>query len=261
MSIPSLRQRRLHEISRVVDLLHDLVPKGARILDIGAGVGLQTQVLREVGYEVVPIDMPSSVYVNDRQIDIIDYDGRHIPFDDETFDVVYSSNVLEHVVDEENFQRELHRVLKRDGHAIHVVPSATWRLWTNVGHYLYIPKRALIYAGLLKEASDNVSMENVSNPPAGLTSRRSVASLLRRALLPSRDGEVGNAFTEMWRFSRWRWESFFRQNGWKVEKRLSNGLFYTGYHLLGTKMNTPTRRALSHVLGGSCHIFILSKAR
>ena len=45
-----------------------------------------------------------------------------LQFADASFDVVYCSHVLEHVPDDRKAMRELHRVLKRDGVAIVVVP-------------------------------------------------------------------------------------------------------------------------------------------
>jgi ubiquinone/menaquinone biosynthesis C-methylase UbiE len=44
-------------------------------------------------------------------------DGEHLPFADESFDVVYSNGVLHHTPDTEGAVREVHRVLKRGGTA------------------------------------------------------------------------------------------------------------------------------------------------
>jgi SAM-dependent methyltransferase len=45
-----------------------------------------------------------------------------IQYPDETFDVIYCSHVLEHVIDDRRAMREFHRVLKQDGWAILLVP-------------------------------------------------------------------------------------------------------------------------------------------
>jgi hypothetical protein len=64
------------------------------VLDIGAGTGVQAQMMTGAGYAVEAIDMPTSVYANDGVFPIHDYDGHRIPFPEATFDVVCSSNVL-----------------------------------------------------------------------------------------------------------------------------------------------------------------------
>ena len=65
-----------------------------------------------------------------------DYDGFTIPFDDNYFDIVFSSNVLEHIPHVVEFQKELHRVLKPSGKAVHLLPSSRWRLYTNITHII-----------------------------------------------------------------------------------------------------------------------------
>ena len=54
-------------------------------------------------------------------------DVEAVPYRDETFDVVACSHVLEHVADDRQALRELHRVLKRDGWAILLVPITVGR--------------------------------------------------------------------------------------------------------------------------------------
>jgi len=53
------------------------------------------------------------------------------PFDDETFDVVVSNQVIEHLHDTDNFVRETHRVLRRGGFA--VVSTENLASWHNIG--------------------------------------------------------------------------------------------------------------------------------
>jgi len=59
-----------------------------------------------------------------------------IPFEDHAFDIVFSSNVLEHIPHVVEFQKEIQRVLKPDGIAIHVLPSSSWRVWSNMTEML-----------------------------------------------------------------------------------------------------------------------------
>jgi SAM-dependent methyltransferase len=55
-------------------------------------------------------------------------DITELPFGDDTFDVLYCSHVLEHVVDDRKAMRELRRVLRPDGWALLVVPITADRI-------------------------------------------------------------------------------------------------------------------------------------
>jgi SAM-dependent methyltransferase len=135
-----LRAIREHEIAVVLGLL----PAAGRVLEIGAGTGWQANRLAAAGYAVAAIDTPASNYAHARVHPVIDYDGHTIPFPDQSFDVVYSSNTLEHVPHVEAFQAEIHRVLRPGGVAIHLLPTASWRFWTaltEIARYWVIPGR------------------------------------------------------------------------------------------------------------------------
>ena len=63
-----------------------------------------------------------------------------IPFTDKSFDMVFSSSVLEHVRDLPATLSEIHRVLKTNELAAHVLPNCSWRFWKSVAHYLFVFK-------------------------------------------------------------------------------------------------------------------------
>jgi SAM-dependent methyltransferase len=111
-------------------------PHGGKLLEIGAGTGWQAQALQAQGFDVEAIDLSGSNYREHRVFPVVDYDGHRIPSGDASFDVVFSSNVLEHIPHVEEFQHEIHRVLKPGGVAVHIVPSSSWRFWTNLTHIL-----------------------------------------------------------------------------------------------------------------------------
>ncbi len=123
---------RTYEINFVLDML----PPRGRVLEIGAGTGWQARVLENRGYDVSAIDLASSNYRANRVWPVTEYDGKSIPFADNTFDIIFSSNTLEHIPNIYEFQKEIHRVLRLDGIVLHVLPSSSWRLWTNITHLL-----------------------------------------------------------------------------------------------------------------------------
>ena len=106
-------------------------PVGARVLEIGAGTGKQALELKNRGFDVEAIEIASSHYSDDRIFPIVDFDGRHIPFPDASFDVAFSSNVLEHIPDLTQTHAEIARILKPTGYAVHVLPTHVWRCLTG----------------------------------------------------------------------------------------------------------------------------------
>ncbi|MBK5260313.1 MAG: methyltransferase domain-containing protein [Thermoanaerobaculia bacterium] len=87
----SLRERiRRAELERV----RHLVAPPLRGLELGGGNGFQAKILHEWGNHVTSVD----VVVPDQQLHypVQPFDGRTLPFPSESFDVVFSSKVLEH---------------------------------------------------------------------------------------------------------------------------------------------------------------------
>lgn len=112
-----------------------------RLLEVGAGTGVQAQRLSELGYVVSALEVKGSSYRDVRCFDIVEYDGVNIPLPDRSHDVVFSSNVLEHVVHLDEVLQETHRVLAGDGICIHLVPTPSCRAWSLVAHYVWLAKR------------------------------------------------------------------------------------------------------------------------
>src|SRR3954453_410303 len=127
-SIDHLNRLRRAEIEFLVSHLFE----GARILEIGAGTGQQASDLATRGFDVVAIEKNDSQYASHRLFPIVNYNGRNIPFDNNSFDIVFSSNVLEHVEDLAQLNKEIRRVLKPDGDAVHIMPTHSWRFWTTL---------------------------------------------------------------------------------------------------------------------------------
>ena len=266
-SIEFLHQIRRHEIAFVERHL----PPGKRILEIGGGTGFQAKLLNEHGYDIASIDVPQSNYAEERVFPVLDYDGAVIPFPDDSFDVVFSSNVLEHVRDRRRLYAEIGRVLKPSGFCLHAMPSGTWSFWTIVSHYLSTGQRLI---QVRRATPPGPTDHSGANPGRGAgpslwTGIRGAKRAARigirtfqvvRALWPPRHGETGNAFTEIATFSRFWWLRHFRRHGYEIQSVEPMGLFYTGYMLRGTKWPLSARERCARWLGSSCILYELRPA-
>ena len=253
-----LEALRRHECEQALARLGEMKPPPARLVEIGGGSGWQARALADAGYDVVSFDLPCSDYAGRRAFPVEDYDGHHLPVDTASVDIVFSSNVLEHIPHVAAFQAELQRILKPDGVALHLLPTAGWRLWSTLTHYPWVMRNAVRRLGL---AAGRRWIAGEQSPPqasapiaaAGLGRR------LRHVLLPPRHGEFGNVATEAYYFSRYRWQRLFERSGWTVVAYETNRLAYTGHSLIGARLGLASRRRLSRVLGSACHLFVLAR--
>ena len=237
-----------------MELVTRLLPAGARVLEIGGGSGTQARLLAQCGFEITSIDLDSNPYAAAAQEWPVQvYDGRLLPFPDGSFAAVFSSNVLEHVVDLSELLGEVGRVLRKDGVAIHLMPTATWRAVTLLTHY---PWLLLMLARVFMHRS--ASPGPTSNHSSGARGRTPV-KLLRSVIMAGRHGERGSALSELWLFSAKWWRAQFEREGWVVVDELPGRLFYSGYFVTYPWLGLRSRQWLARFLGSSCRAYLVKQ--
>jgi SAM-dependent methyltransferase len=124
------QERRLALVHRWVRL------EGARILDVGCGVGMYTgQFLRYTPHVTgVELDLPAAVQARSRAPSIALAPAEALPFADGGFDVVFSHEVIEHVVDDRLAAAEMVRVCTPAGRVVLYCPNRFYPFETH-GHY------------------------------------------------------------------------------------------------------------------------------
>jgi SAM-dependent methyltransferase len=244
LNLDTLAIIRAAEIERVIPFFRS----GARILEIGAGTGQQARELSQRGFGVEAIEIPSSGYREARIFPVTDYDGRHIPFPDASFDIVFSSNVLEHVPDLPDLDREIRRVLRPDGYCVHVLPTHTWRFWTT----LTLLPACLEY---VLPGSGPAAPQTVAAPGR----RKSVLQKLKSHF--GRHGEHGTLISEHWLFHPTRWRRAFQADGFEIVEEQPIGIFYTGNLILGSHLSIGLRKTLARFLGSSCRLYVVKQVR
>ncbi len=122
---------------------------GDRVLDVGAGFGRHVYECARRGAHVVALDHAADEVIETRDtldamvaadeipaeslVGVLRADARHLPFADGAFDVVITSEVLEHIQDDVAAIHEMVRVLRPGGRFAGTVPAwlpevVNWKL-------------------------------------------------------------------------------------------------------------------------------------
>ena len=128
------QDRRLAMVRRFVDL------EGARILDVGCGVGTYVRRFRAFSDDVHGVEVePERVTEASAELpNIVLAVGEALPYPDDHFDLVFSNEVIEHVDDDRATAAEMVRVTKPGGAIVAFAPN---RLYPFETHGVYIGKR------------------------------------------------------------------------------------------------------------------------
>lgn len=104
-----------HQWERI-NIMMDAV-KGPKVLEVGAGDGYCSLVLKKRGYEVTPTEISEIRLDRMRKegLNPVKADITKLPFPDESFDTVMCGEVLEHIPNWWEGMKELERVCKKDG--------------------------------------------------------------------------------------------------------------------------------------------------
>lgn len=113
-------------------MIERFVSEPNRIADIGCGTGANFQMLQGFG-SVVGVDFAEQAiaYCHQRQLNATAVAGLpHLPFRDETFDLVCALDVIEHIADDTAAVREMTRICRPGATLLLTVPAYQW-LWSQ----------------------------------------------------------------------------------------------------------------------------------
>jgi SAM-dependent methyltransferase len=106
-------------------------------------------VLRDLGWQVTALDYvhDSAVLAHRRGLNALRSDARRLPFADDSFDLVLSSDAWEHIEEDDQVAAESFRVLRPGGRLLVMVPAGM-DLWsghdTALGHVRRYEKDQLV---------------------------------------------------------------------------------------------------------------------
>jgi SAM-dependent methyltransferase len=162
------------------------VHPGQRVLDLGSGAGQFTAALAGAGAEAMGVEVAQAALERARaahpELDfrLAPLDGP-LPSSDGSFDLVWSSEVIEHVADTATWLSEVRRVLKPGGQLLLTTPShgrlrlligGIDRFSEPLGDHLHLYSRASLRNLLEEFGFGEISVRTAAGPP-----------LLRRLLL------------------------------------------------------------------------------
>ena len=131
--------------------------RDARLLEIGCGMGTDLLQFARGGACCTGVDLtPRSIEITRHRFrlygdggSLLISDGEHLPFRDESFDVVYSNGVLHHTPDTAGAIREVHRVLRPGGTAkVMLYHRNSLNYWVDI-----VLRRGVLHADFLRGRS------------------------------------------------------------------------------------------------------------
>jgi SAM-dependent methyltransferase len=106
------------------------------LLDLGSGRGDFLEAFAQLGFDVVGVDVSerSPALAPGRRVELVDLEREELPFEDGSFDFVFSKSVIEHLHEPAAMLTKAARVLRPGGTAVVLTPS--WR-HTYKGAFYY----------------------------------------------------------------------------------------------------------------------------
>ena len=184
-----------------------------RGLELGAGDGYQSQLLLERVVKLTATDLnsnrlPSKMNTSNIQYVVCDAERIGSTFENKSFDLIYSSNLLEHLPDVQSCLTGIHHLLEDDGVTINIMPSPGWRLFATV---LHLPNKVvnIIDRWIFNNAVNNSNGNN-------LKVKNIKRSAFYNLLIPKAHGVSSNFIIEFWHFRKNRWKKEFECAGFEL---------------------------------------------
>jgi ubiquinone/menaquinone biosynthesis C-methylase UbiE len=164
---------------------------GKRVLEVGCGLGTDLLQFSLAGSSVVGVDLSAnSVALASKHLNVfgaqgslLASDAEHLPFADESFDVVYSFGVLHHTPNTSSAIDECWRVLKPGGRFILMLYNRnSWQV--AIEPYVLAVKRRLLRQTLPNRVTDKAEVvrryDGVENPLGKAYTPAEMREMLRR---------------------------------------------------------------------------------
>jgi SAM-dependent methyltransferase len=232
-------------------------------LELGSGDGYQSRILINYVSHLTATEYSPEWLLDKHNTEFISYQSCDAEFVDKyfkpkQFDLVFSSNVMEHLPRPELALRGIHNILKDDGVTIHSMPTPFWKLCQVLLFYphlmLYALERVFEYdywkRKILRSRAPQGKNQNATVPTNNPKTSRPF-----NMFVPTPHGAYRTHREEFLKFGKNRWVQEFSRNGFEVVE-VRNGSVFSPY---GFGWDT-IRRFLGRLGIASEYIYIAKKA-
>ncbi len=117
--------------TNVIDVINQYIPKNSQLLEFGCGTGNLAYLIAKDGYTVLGVDISErfidyakKAYTEETQyLAFKTVDFGKLPFNDNSFDCIYTCAVLEHCYDVDKILLDINRLLRPGGYLIIATPN------------------------------------------------------------------------------------------------------------------------------------------
>ena len=221
------------ELDAVGKWLLPRAQKRQKLLEIGGGNGLLAKKLADMGFDVTSIDPEPRAPLH---FSVEKGDSTDLQFEDSSFDVIFSSCVLEHISELDAAFSEMGRVLRKDGIMVHSVPTHYSMIYTMFTQPVgYLIKIGLIFKYGFKFLAKLFARPAAATQPQKQTTDAAAPSVYSKANLkmaltyanpirfciPWPHGVAKSCFEEIRNWKPEVWRSKFQQAGFKIVETIS----------------------------------------
>ena len=253
MKIKPHKQTFLHDLRRQeAEIIFGNCPEMAfdNTLELGAGDGFLSQILARYTKKLlcteINKDRLNILDLPNVQYKILDAEKVGESFEAQSFDFIFSSNLLEHLPNVDKTLAGIHRVLTDDGIAIHVLPNRTWKISTIL---FFWPNKIIstidkFLAGRLFKRRPGHKFGQVYKTKYGGNNQkigRKKQSRLTKLFLPPIHGISNNTLEEFYAFGKNPWIRRFQNAGFDIlatKKMPFNSGYGFGFKRIKSLMET-----------------------
>jgi SAM-dependent methyltransferase len=200
-----VRDHRTVEVKGALE--HVPLGKDSIALDLGCGDGFATKLLRERFACVFSVD-PDHAPDDGRSCFAFAV-AEALPFRDCTFDLIFSSSVIEHLEDRPRGLDEAARVLQPGGYMVHIVPTRFWKaaslLLNPIGYPLRVAEKWRSTRKLAREGGLPGKYRSGGRLQPG------IAAVLGRWFRPPIHGSYSSHSSEFRSYGRRHWSRLFNR--------------------------------------------------
>jgi SAM-dependent methyltransferase len=218
---------RRKELEAIKQWLLPRAEKHQTLLEVGGGNGMLAKDLADMGFNVTSIDpaprRPSHFPVSKE-------DCTSLTFEDNSFDVIFSSYVLEHIGELDKAFYEMGRVLRKDGIMVHAVPTQYSMIYTMLMQPIgYLIKIGLIlkyglkflFRLITRPASETQSGKQTTGTSSSVFNKANLKLAMTyanpiRFFIPWPHGAAESCFEEIRNWKPAVWRSKFQRAGFIV---------------------------------------------